>query len=178
MFAALWVAAQLALGPLLGQLTPIHGIMQRVCGWLLMVLLAEILNTFGRVSMMAAIASLATRVIRQSGALYIWVIGFGYALGGLAFDLLFFLPYARTLTGRRRHIYLLLASGISGTLAIVPYLLFKLGTMTPTAFLVWVPLYLPTAVSNVALNILGTALGLSLLPLFTPWIRTVRVRGI
>jgi hypothetical protein len=175
MFAALWVAGQIALGPLLGQLTPIHGIMQRLFGWLLMVLLAEILPRFGRVSMMAAIAALATRIIRQSGALYIWAIGFGYALGGFTFDLLFFFARARTLTSRRRRLYLLLISGVSGTLAVVPYLLFKLGTMTITAFLVWVPLYLPTAVSNVALNVLGTALGLSLLPLITPWLRSVRL---
>jgi hypothetical protein len=71
MFAALWVTAQVALGPLLGQLTPIHGIMQRLVGWLLMVLLAEIVQQFGRVSLMATIAALATRIIRQSGALYI-----------------------------------------------------------------------------------------------------------
>jgi hypothetical protein len=175
MFAALWVAAQIALGPLLGQLTPIHGVMQRLVGWLLMLLLAEIVPRFGRVSMMATIAALATRIIRQSGALYIWVMGFGYALGGFTFDLFFFVPRAVTLTGRRRHGYLLLISGVSGSLAVAPYLLFKLVTMTTPAFLVWLPLYLPTAVSNVALNVLGTALGLSLLPLITPWLRNVRV---
>lgn len=173
MFAALWVAAQTALGPLLGQLTPIHGIMQRFVGWLLMVLLAEIVQRCGRVSLMATIAALVTRIIRQSGALYIWVMGVGYALGGIVFDLLFFLPRTRTLTGRRRMGYLLVISGVSGILAIVPYLLFKLVTMTVPAFLVWVPLYLPTAVSNVVLNVLGTAIGLSLLPLITPWARTL-----
>lgn len=175
MFAALWVTAQVALGPLLGQLTPIHGIMQRLVGWLLMVLLAEIVQQFGRVSLMATIAALATRIIRQSGALYMWVVGVGYAFGGLSFDLLFFLPLARRLTGRHRHGYLLLISGLSGTCAVVPYLLFKLATMTSTAFLVWLPLYLPTAVTNIALNVLGTALGLSLLPLVLPWTRRVLV---
>jgi hypothetical protein len=171
MFAALWVTAQIALGPLLGQLTLIHGIMQRLVGWMLMVLLAGIVPRFGRVSLMATIAALATRIIRQSGALYIWVVGVGYALGGFVFDSLFFLPYTQRLTGRRRHGYLLLISGLSGTLAIVPYLLFKLATMTSPAFLVWLPLYFPTAMTNVVLNVLGTAMGLSLLPLVTPWTR-------
>lgn len=171
MFAAIWVTAQVALGPLLGQLTPIHGIMQRLVGWLLMVLLAEIVQRFGRVSLMATIAALATRIIRQSGALYIWVVGLGYAFGGFIFDVLFFLPYTQRLAGRRRHGYLLLISGLSGTFAVGPYLLFKLVTMTSTAFLVWLPLYLPTAITNVALNVLGTAMGLSLLPLVTPWTR-------
>jgi hypothetical protein len=171
MFAALWVTAQVALGPLLGQLTPIHGIMQRLVGWLLMLLLAEIVQRLGRVSLMATIAALATRIIRQSGALYMWVVGVGYAFGGITFDLLFFLPPTQQLTGRRRQGYLLLISGLSGTLAVIPYLLFKLATMTSTAFLVWVPLYFPTAVTDVALNVLGTAMGLSLLPLVTPWTR-------
>lgn len=171
MFAALWVTAQVALGPLLGHLTPIHGIMQRLVGWLLMVLLAGIVQHFGRVSLMATIAALATRIIRQSGALYIWVVGLGYAFGGFTFDVLFFLPHTQQLTGRRRHGYLLLISGLSGAFAVVPYLLFKLATMTSTAFLVWLPLYLPTAITNVALNVLGTAMGLSLLPLVTPWTR-------
>jgi hypothetical protein len=175
MFAAVWVAAQLALGPLLGQLTPIHGIMQRVAGWLLMLLLAEIVQRFGRVSMMAGVAALVTRIIRQSGALYSWVVGAGYAFGGVIFDLLVFMPGVHRLTGRRRVGYLLLSSGVSGTLTIVPYLLFKLVTMTTTAFLVWLPLYLPTAVIHVALSIVGTAIGLSLLPLLRPWIRRVRV---
>lgn len=175
MFAALWVTAQIALGPLLGQLAPIHGIMQRLVGWLLMVFLAEIVQQFGRVSLMATIAALATRIIRQSGALYLWVVGLGYAFGGLTFDFLFFLPHTRRLTGRRRHGYLLIISGLSGTLAVVPYLLFKLATMTGPAFLVWLPLYVPTAVTNVGLNVLGTAMGLSLLPLITPWIRRFSV---
>jgi hypothetical protein len=102
-------------------------------------------------------------------------MGVGYAFGGLTFDLLFFLPLAWRLTGRHRHGYLLLISGLSGTGAVVPYPLFKLVTMTSTAFLVWLPLYLPTAVTNVALNVLGTALGLSLLPLVLPWTQRVLI---
>jgi len=85
-----------------------------------MVVLAELTKSFGRVSLMSAIAALATRIVRSSASLYALTVGLGYALGGFAFDVLYFLPFANNLEGRSRKIYILVCSVLSGIIATVP----------------------------------------------------------
>jgi len=173
-FSAVWIAAQIYLSPIIGQITQIHGVIQRVVGWLLMLTLAELVGKFGRVSIMAAVAALATRIIRRSASLYIWAVGLGYALGGLTFDLLFFVPRVSRLQGKTRKAYLLTISLVSGVVAVIPYVFFQLFTLLPPAFIIWIPTYIPNAVIEVALNLLGTLTGLSTLPLITPWSTKIR----
>ena len=76
----------------------------------MMLVLAELTGKFGRVSTMASIVAIITRVIRRSASLYVFVVGLGYALGGLTFDILFFLPVTNNLEGKKRKIYLLIIS--------------------------------------------------------------------
>jgi len=168
-FSAVWIAAQISLGPIISQITGIHGVIQSLVGWLLMLIVAELTGKFGRVSIMAAVAALATRMIRTSPALYIWVVGLGYALGGLTFDLLFFIPVVNNLEEKGRKAYILTISLISGVVANVPYVLFKLFTLLIPAFLIWIPTYVPLAVKDLILNVLGVIVGLSILPLIKPW---------
>lgn len=63
-FSAVWIVSQIFLGPWIGQITRQHGVINRLVGWLLMVVLAELTGRFGRVSLMSATAALATRIIR------------------------------------------------------------------------------------------------------------------
>ena len=93
---SLWIVSQLYLSPVIFQITRQHGVTQRVMGWFLMLTLARLTGKFGRVTAMATIASLATRIIRL-GAPYSWFVGLGYALGGLTFDLYTFSQLLRTL---------------------------------------------------------------------------------
>ena len=173
-FSAVWVATQTSLGPIISQVTGIHGVVQNLVGWLLMLTVAELTGKFGRVSTMSAVAALATRMIRISPALYIWVVGLGYALGGLTFDLLFFMPIVNNLEGKGRKAYILTIALISGVVANVPYVFFKLFTLLLPAFIIWFPTYAPLAVKDLVLNVLGAFIGLSILPLIKPWSTKIR----
>lgn len=168
-FSAIWVTAEIYLGPTIGQITQIHGVPQRLFGWLLMLTLAELTGNFGNVSIMSTVAALSTRIIRRSASLYIWVVGLGYALGGLVFDFLFFLPFFGSLEGKIRKLYVLVVSTVSGVVASVPYILFKFFTLPPEAFIIWIPIYIPDLVIEVVLSTLGAFIGLSILPLIRPW---------
>ena len=168
-FSATWVASQFYLGTLIGGTTSIHGVAQRFVGWLLMIVLAELAGRFGRVSAMATVAALATRMIRLQASLYVWTVGLGYILGGLTFDLMFFLPAAKSLTGNKKRAYILTASLLSGALALTPYISFKMLTLLPQAVGVWLATYIPNAVLEVALSVAGTLTGLSFAPLIKPW---------
>lgn len=170
---SLWIVSQLYLGPVISRMTNVHGVIQRVMGWFLMLTLAELTGRFGRVTVMAAIASLATRVIRL-GRLYSWFVGLGYALGGLTFDLLYFFPVAKNLKGKAKKTYLLSISVLSGAVAIIPYLIFKFSVLGFYGFLIWIPLYAYTAVKNVVLNVLGTLIAISILPQIEVWASKIR----
>lgn len=172
--SSLWIVSQIYLGPIISQTIHVHGVTQRFVGWLLMLVLAELTGKFGRVSIMAAVAAFATRMVRRSASLYIWMVGLGYALGGLMFDLLFFMPFTSKFEGRTRKAYLLIISLVSGALALVPYLFFKLYSLGPYPFIVWIPTYAPTAVGDVVLNVLGTLTGLSILPRIKAW--SIKIR--
>jgi hypothetical protein len=159
-YSSLWITLQIYLGPLIGGLTGEHGVMQRFLGWLLMLLMARLTGKFGRVTLMAAVVSLATRIIRP-GAVYALFVGLGYALGGLAFDLLYFLP-SKALSARKT--FLSLISLFSGVVASIPYMLYRFAFLGFYGFLVWLPFYLPDLVRSVLLSVAGTLTGLSIAP--------------
>jgi len=142
-------------------------------GWFLMLTLARLTGKFGRVTAMAAIASLATRIIRM-GSTYSWFVGLGYALGGLTFDLLYFFPIAKNLKGRAERMYLLGISVLSGTVALIPYLLYKFSFLGFYGFLFGILLDASNNVKSVALNVLGTLTGISILPQIEVWASKVR----
>lgn len=164
LFSAIWVASQITLGQAIGQITGLHGLTQRFLGWFLMLLLAEITERFGRVSLMATITASATRIVRYSAALHLWVVGLGYAIGGLTFDILFFIPSMRGLKGSYRAGYLIVASIASGVVTTLPYILFQLFSLGSVAFMVWLPVYLPKELLNLGLNVLGTLTAIVIVP--------------
>lgn len=168
-FSATWITAEVFLGPTIEQITQIGGVPQRLFGWLLMVILAELTGRFGNVSIMSSVVALATRAIRRSASLYIWVVGLGYSLGGLTFDFLFFLPALSNLKGKARKMYVLASSIASGLVASSAYVLYKIFTLPPAAIVIWVPLYIPSFVIEITLNALGALIGLSALPMIRPW---------
>ena len=165
-FSALWIAAQDTLGPPIGEITGVHGAVQRFLGWLLMLLLAELTERFGRVTLMSVVAALATRMIRRSASLYPWVLASGYVLGGLVFDLLFFIsfPWTKELNGNAKRSYFLLASLISGVFVLRPYLLFQLYTLEGQVFTASLPIYAYDLVKGTILSIFGTFIGSSIAP--------------
>jgi hypothetical protein len=167
LFSALWITAQIILGPILGRISlgPIsfHGVVNRVVGWMLMLVLANVSGKFGRVSIMALVASLGTRLIRLSPLTGI-VTGIGYALGGLIFDLIFFGIFSRNTRNRISAILLLATSIISGTLTMSPYLLFKFSILGTEAFINLAPFYVISTFKGTIFSLLGTMLGVSILP--------------
>jgi len=162
-FSSLWIVLEIYFGPFISQVTQVHGVIQRVFGWFLMLVLAALTGKFGRVTTMAAIASAATRIIRP-GRLYSLFVGLGYAFGGLTFDLLYFLPWIRNHKEKTGKTYLLAISALSGTVALIPYVLFNLSVMGLSGFLIWIPLYTYDMIKSVVLSILGTLIGMSVLP--------------
>ncbi|MBS7629340.1 hypothetical protein KEJ23_05130, partial [Candidatus Bathyarchaeota archaeon] len=91
--SSIWIAAQIALGPLIGRFSigpvSMHGAVNHVIGWFLMVVTASLLGRFGMVSIMAIVASIGTRIIRVS-TLEGMLVGLGYMCAGVLFDGLFF----------------------------------------------------------------------------------------
>ena len=163
-FSSLWIVSQIYLGPVISQITHVHGVIQRLMGWLLMLILAELSKGFGRVSAMSATAALTTRIVRRTASLYAITVGIGYTLGGVFFDLLFFLPILNKFKGKTRKTYLLFASVLSGVIAIVPYLFYKFYFLGFYGFIAWIPLYVPSAITSVILSFFGTLIGLYITP--------------
>lgn len=174
--SSLWIVLEIYLGPVISQITQVHGVIQRVVGWFLMLVLARLTRRFGRVTAMAAIASSATRIIRP-GRLYSLFVGLGYAVGGLTFDLLYFLPIAKNLKGRAEKAYLLGIAVLSGAVALIPYLLFNLSALGFYGFLLWIPLYTYDMVKSTVLSVLGTLIGTSILPRIEVLASRVRESG-
>jgi len=166
-FASLWIAFQISLGPIVGRfrLGPfsLHGVVNLVVGWFLMLTLAEISRKFGRVSIMAIIAAIGTRSVRVQ-LIEGLIAGAGYALGGILFDMFFFMPVTNNLHGIRRYAYLLVISSISGLTVLFPYLLLELSVLSMPAFFAKTPLYAYSGVKNVIFSALGAALGLLVIP--------------
>jgi len=168
-FSAVWIVSQIYLGPWIGQITRQHGVINRLVGWLLMVVLAELTGRFGRISFMSTIAALATRIVRRSTSLYALTVGLGYALGGLVFDVLYFLPFSSNLKGRSRKIYILICSVLSGMVASVPYLIFKFYMLGPYGFLALSPMYMYSLIKGTLLSFFGSFISLSFLPKIEMW---------
>ena len=163
LFSSLWIVTQLHLGPLIGTITQIHGVANRVVGWMLMFLLASLAPRFGRVTMMATISALATRALRRSSSAYSLSVGLGYALGGIVFDALFLkMKLARVGNSKVRHIAFVAL--VSGLLASAPYLVFKFLTLGRLGFLVFVPTYAYSLTKSTILSASGALLGVSVLP--------------
>jgi hypothetical protein len=173
-FSSVWVVSQIYFGSIIGQVTRVHGVAQRLVGWLLMLILAELTGKFGRVSIMAAVAAVATRIVRRSASLYVWVLGLGYFLGGLTFDLLFFIPFTKNLEGKTRKVYLLTISVLSGLVVLIPYLFFKLYTLGIHSFIAFIPKYAYSTIKGPLLSFLGTFIGLSSLSKIKPWTMKIR----
>lgn len=127
----------------------------------MMLVLAELTGKFGRVSTMASIVAIITRVIRRSASLYVLVVGFGYALGGIAFDTLFFLPVMSTLEGKKRKIYLVLISIISGAIASTPYIIYRFLVLGSAGFIALSLVYIQSTVKGIIFSLLGTLFALS-----------------
>jgi len=176
LFSAVWVASQVYVGQVT-HVTTFHGLVQRFMGWFLMLLLAEITGRFGRVSIMAAASAFATRMIRYSASLYVWAVGLGYALGGVAFDALFFIPISRHLKGKRRTGYLIIASLASGASAAVPYILYRLTSFGFEAFVIWLPVYLSRELVDIGLNVLGTLTAVPIIPKIRAVLPTLHVEA-
>lgn len=173
-FSGVWIASQIYLGPIIGQITHVHGVAQRLVGWFLMLTLAELVGKVGRVSTMAVIAALVTRVVRRSASLNIWVVGFGYAFGGLMFDLLFFMPLGQKLEGKARKLYLIGIATMSGLTVLVPYLFFQLNVLGFNAFILLIPRYVYSITKGTVLSILGAIAALSCLSRIKPWAARIR----
>jgi hypothetical protein len=166
--------SQIYLGPIIGQVTHVHGVAQRLVGWVLMLILAELVGKFGRVSTMAITAALVTRLLRRSASLYIWTVGLGYALGGIMFDLLFFLPIGQRLQGKTRKFYVISITVVSGLTVLIPYKFFKLEVRGFEAFILFIPSYIYSTTKGTVLSVLGTITGLSSLSRIRPWAKKIR----
>jgi len=128
-----------------------------------MLILANGSGVFGRVSIMALVASLGTRLIRLSPLTGI-IIGVGYALGGLIFDIMFFGLYTRKGKVRSGTIILLAASIISGTFTMAPYVIFKFLILNTEAFVALTPVYAISTLKGTIFSVVGTIIGLSIIP--------------
>jgi hypothetical protein len=166
--SSVWIVSQIYLGPIVGRITTMHGMVNRTVGWFLMLLIAELTGKFGRVTIMAGISAAVTRVIRQS-ALLGMVVGSGYVVGGLVFDILFFIPFFKNLHRKTRYFYLLIIAILSGILTNFPYFLYKIYFLTLGGFILWLPIYSISFFRNVFLSVLGVFLGFPILPRINFW---------
>ena len=157
-FSALWTALQLSLGHIIGRVSigPVsfHGTVNRIVGWLAMTVLAEYTVGFGKVTLMTAIAVTITRIQRANVFMGL-IVGLGYVLAGVLFDLLMNLRSSR---GSR---YYMLIAVITGFTAIVPYWLFKIYLLGFPGFLLTFPVYAYSAAKGIVLSFIGVGVGLT-----------------
>lgn len=170
--SAIWITSEIYLGYYIGEITHVYGITERLVGWFLMLVLAKMSDKFGRVTTMAIISATATRVADYS---YVGlVVGLGYVLGGLIFDLLFFIPYANKIEGKNRNVWILTISVISGIAALIPYLFLQLSILGIYGFIAFSPLYAYSLVKGTVLSFLGTFIGLPFLSQIKAWRSRIR----
>jgi len=169
--SAVWISSQFYLGPIIGRITQMHGMVNRLVGWSLMLILAEQTGKFGRVSTMAAIASLVTRIVgsQRADPLETFFVGLGYAMGGLTFDLFFFFPFTDSFQRRMRNSYLIAIAVFSGTIAALPYLLSKVYFLGIDGFILWFPLNSYRVAKDIILSVLGVSICLPILPCLNVW---------
>lgn len=163
--ASLWIAAEVTLGPVIGRVSlgplSMHGAIQHVVGWLLMVVVAELTNRFGRVTFMTAIAAVGTRAIRIS-LIEGMLVGLGYVIAGFLFDLLYFILSLKSV--QKNRLPILLITVPTSIITLLPYLAFRYYLLGPIAFLVLIPSYIFSMAKNVVFSIFGVLLALSILP--------------
>jgi hypothetical protein len=163
--ASLWIAAEVTLGPVIGRVSlgplSMHGAIQHVVGWLLMVVVAELTNRFGRVTFMTAIAAVGTRAIRIS-LIEGMLVGLGYVIAGFLFDLLYFILSLKSV--QKNRLPILLITVPTSIITLLPYLAFRYYLLGPIAFLVLLPSYIFSMAKNVVFSIFGVLLALSILP--------------
>ena len=160
-FSSLWIAGQLVLSPIVGRLSlgplNLHGVVERVLGWFLMATMTWLTARFGRITLMASVAAIGTRLFRAPSFESI-TVGAGYALGGLVFDLLYFQTRAHRLRSQSVYgFWIVLFSAMSAS---TPYLLWKLSTLGLPAFLLLSPLYALDVAKGLAFSSIGATLGL------------------
>ena len=160
-FSSLWIAGQLVLGPIVGRLSlgplNLHGVVERVLGWFLMATMTWLTARFGRITLMASVAAIGTRLFRPPSFESI-TVGAGYALGGLVFDFLYF--QTRAHRSQNRSVYEFWIVLFSAMSASAPYLLWKLFTLGLPAFLLLSPLYALDVAKGLVFSSIGATIGL------------------
>jgi hypothetical protein len=175
-FSALWIAAELTFGPLVGRLAAgpfsLHGAINRVVGWFLMAVMTWLAVGFGSITLMAVTAALGTRMLRPPSLESI-VVGVGYVLGGFVFDVL-----CSGALRRRSSSSVFYALGVAVTSAVVastPYVLWRLIVIGAQAFALLSPVYALDVFKEVVLSSIGALLGLKVK--VGPALRLLLTRG-
>ncbi|MEM3430427.1 MAG: hypothetical protein QXN20_05990 [Candidatus Bathyarchaeia archaeon] len=169
--ASIWITAQIALGPLIGRVfigpVSMHGTVNHVVGWFLMVVTASLLRRFGMVSMMTIVAAIGTRIIRMS-ALEGLLVGLGYMCAGVLFDGLFFGLRINSLKHRDLRLCLtIFTAASSGIVSLAPYLLFRLYALGLSAFTALAPLFVSSIIKNMLFSSFGAYMAFLVLPRIT-----------
>ncbi len=163
MFSSLWIAGQLAFGPVVGQINlgplSLHGVIERVLGWFLMATMTWLTTGFGRITLMASVAAIGTRLFRPPSFESI-TVGAGYALGGLIFDLLYFRIGAQRPKNRLASRFWIVP--FSAITASAPYLLWKVSALGLPAFLLLSPVYVVYVAKGLIFSSIGGAFGLGI----------------
>lgn len=120
-----------------------------------MTVLAEITSGFGGITLMTAVAVLVTR-IQRANILEGLMVGSGYLLGGLLFDLL------THLKRERGHRFYLTTGVITALFAIIPYWATRIFLLGLRGFMLLLPLYLYRALKGLVLSIVGVEVGIIL----------------
>ncbi|MEM2902333.1 MAG: hypothetical protein QXO32_06355 [Candidatus Bathyarchaeia archaeon] len=162
-FSALWTVLQIQLGPIIGRFSigpiSLHGSVNRVVGWLLMTVLAHQTSGFGKISLMSTISAFGTRTIRVN-PLEGLIVGSGYALGGLIFDLLANIK-RKSVDEAPAYLYLLITV-VSSLAASTPYLLSRTYFLGLKGFVIASSLYFFSTVKGVVFSLFGSSLGIQI----------------
>lgn len=160
LFASFWASSQYLLGPYLGRISigpiSLHGSANRIAGWFSMTVLSSITEGFGPTTLMSAVAAIATRPLRVQQLEGI-IVGLGYFVGGLTYDVLKNALLQGRDAGTRGHLFLSLASALAAS---APYLLYNLYFLGPLGFTVFAPAYSISVARTTLLSIFGTSLGI------------------
>lgn len=159
MFSALWAALELLLGQIIGRISigPIsfHGAVNRIVGWFLMIILAEWTSSFGKITLMAMIASIITRIQRVR-ILEGLIVASGYVLAGFIFDILASIK-------RNKGLYYYNIIGIvTGFAAIIPYWISRIYILGFLGFAFSFPIYAYSAIKGLFFSMIGTNIGVTI----------------
>ena len=79
----------------------------------------------------------------------------------LKYPTFFFLPVMSTLEGKKRKIYLVLISIISGAIASTPYIIYRFLVLGSAGFIALSLVYIQSTVKGILFSLLGTLFALS-----------------